>query len=47
MPLHTESQQKYSIDVTPRNEGRYEVEVSNMIEGKWNSIYYKQAKSSL
>ena len=23
--------------------GKYEVEVSNMIEGQWNSIHYKQS----
>jgi hypothetical protein len=40
-------QQKYSIDVNPRNDGKYEVEVSNMIEGKWNSIFYKQSKSAM
>lgn len=33
--------------MVPRNDGKYEVEVSNMIEGKWNSIFYKQSKSSL
>jgi hypothetical protein len=29
----------------PKSQGKYEVEVSNMVEGKWNSIYYKQAKN--
>ena len=47
MSPHLESHQKYSVDVKPANDGKYEVEVSNMIEGKWNSIYYKQTKSSL
>lgn len=40
-----ESQQKYSIDAIPRTSGKFEIEVSNMIEGKWNSVYYKQAKT--
>ena len=40
-----ESQQKYSIDVVPKDEGKYEVEVSSMIEGKWNSVFYKQSKN--
>jgi hypothetical protein len=31
--------------VIPKSEGKYEVEVSNMIEGKWNSVFYKQAKN--
>lgn len=45
--LDAESQQKYSIDVIPKVEGKYEVEISNMLDGKWNSLYYKQAKNSL
>lgn len=31
--------------MVPRSSGNYEVEVSNMIEGKWNSVYYKQSKT--
>jgi len=26
-------------------EGKYEVEISNMVEGKWNSVHYKQSKN--
>ncbi len=40
-----ESQQKYSVDVSPRTSGKYEVEISNMIDGKWSSVYYRQAKT--
>lgn len=45
--VKAESQQKYSIDVYPKSEGRYEVEVSNMISGKWNSVFYKQTKNEM
>ena len=40
-----ESQQKYSIDISPLTSGKYEMEVSNMLEGKWNSVFYKQART--
>lgn len=40
-----ESQQKYSIDAIPRTSGKFEVEVSSMVDGKWDSVYYKQAKT--
>jgi len=39
------AQQKYSIDINPKTSGKYELEVSNMVQGKWNSVYYKQAKN--
>lgn len=39
-----ESQQKYSVDAIPKTSGKYEVEISNMVDGKWNSIFYKQAR---
>lgn len=42
---YSEAQQKFSIDTTPKTEGNYEVEVSNMVEGKWNSIFYRQSKN--
>lgn len=29
----------------PRTQGVYEVEVSNMLDGKWNSIFYKKAQN--
>jgi hypothetical protein len=32
--------------VVPRGQGKYEVEVSNMLEGKWNSVFYRQAKTT-
>ena len=44
---HSESQQKYAVDLAPQGSGNYEVEVSNMIEGRWNSVYFKQTKAPL
>jgi hypothetical protein len=45
LSLHLESQQKYSIDVTAQGQGLYEVEVSNMVAGQWNSVHYRQSKN--
>ena len=43
--LHSGAQQKYAIDINPRTAGKYELEISNMVQGKWNSVFYKQSKS--
>jgi hypothetical protein len=43
--LYSGAQQKYSIDINPRTAGKYELEVSNMVQGKWNSVFYKQSKN--
>ncbi len=43
--LYPESQQKYAVDLAPQGSGNYEVEVSNMLDGKWNSVHFKQTKT--
>jgi hypothetical protein len=44
--LYLEVQQKYSIDTRPRLPGgKYEVEVSRMADGRWSSLYHKQAQN--
>ena len=45
--LYLEAQQKYTLDVKPRSPGKYEVEVSQMLDGGWSSIYRKQAQTGL
>ena len=34
-----------AISVVPKIGGKYEVEVTNMLQGKWNSVYYKQTQN--
>ena len=36
-----DSGQKYSIDAVPKNNVKYELEITNMQDGKWNTIFYK------
>jgi hypothetical protein len=45
--IYLEAQQKYTLDVKPRSPGKYEVEVSRMVDGGWSSLYRKQTQTGL
>ena len=45
MIMDLDSQQKYSVDATPRTSANYEVEITNNVDGKWNTVFMKQTET--
>ena len=39
--LTSEVNQKYSVDTIPKSPNRYEVEINHMLDGQWQTAYFK------
>jgi len=36
-----EANQKYSVDTVPKSQNKYEVEINHMVDGQWQTAYFK------